>query len=143
MRADAQTETAVKSVLDAFAGKYARRDLDGLMSLFTPDADMVLYGTGADEKRMGLAEVRKQVQRDWSQSDATAITYSWTSVSAAGPVAWVAADVSFEAKVGGQEFTLPARLTGVLENREGKWLIAQTHFSFPAAGQEEGESFPT
>ncbi len=143
MKANAQTEAAVKAVLDAFADNYSRRDLEGLMSLFTPDADMVLYGTGADEKRVGLTETREQVQRDWSQSDGTAITYTWTSISAAGPVAWVAADVSFEAIIGDAKFTLPARLTGVLENRGEKWLIAQTHFSFPAAGQEEGESFPT
>jgi hypothetical protein len=38
--------------------------------------------------------------------------------------------------------TLPARITFVLEQRGGQWLIVQGHFSFPATGQAEGEAFP-
>ncbi len=48
------------------------------------DADVVLYGTGADEKRIGLEQIRAQVERDWSQSDSAAMMLDWTSVSAAG-----------------------------------------------------------
>ena len=142
MQADAQTEAAVKAVLDRFAENYTKRDIEGMMALFAPDADVVMYGTGADEKRVGSGEIRAQVERDWSQSEATTITYGWTSVSAAGSAAWVAADLTFKAKVGEQELTLEGRLTNVLENRGGKWLIVQGHFSLPAADQAEGESFP-
>ena len=142
MQADAQTEAAVKAVLDRFAENYTKRDLEGMMALFAPDADVVMYGTGADEKRVGSGEIRAQVERDWSQSEATTITYGWTSVSAAGSAAWAAADLTFKAKVGEQELTLEGRLTNVLENRGGKWLIVQGHFSLPAADQAEGESFP-
>jgi uncharacterized protein (TIGR02246 family) len=143
MKADAQTESAVMDVLDRFAENYAKRDLEGTLALFAPDADVVMYGTGADEKRVGLAEIQAQVVRDWSQSDATSITYDWTSVSAAGSVAWVAADIAFQVKVGGQELSLEGRLTGVLEKRGDEWLMVQGHYSLPATAQEEGESFPT
>jgi uncharacterized protein (TIGR02246 family) len=143
VKANEQTETAVKEVLESFADNYAKRDLKGVLALFAPDADVVMYGTGADEKRVGLAEIRRQVERDWSQSDTTSMTFGWTSISAAGSVAWLAADITFEANVGGQEITLEGRLTIVLENRSGKWLIVQGHFSLPAAEQVEGESFPT
>ena len=142
MKADAQTEAAVKAVLDSFAENYAKRDLEGVMALFAPDSDVVMYGTGADEKRVGPAEIRAQVERDWSQSEATSITYGWVSVSSAGSAAWLAPDISFKAKVGGEELTLEGRLTNVLENRGGKWLMVQGHFSLPAAAQSEGESFP-
>lgn len=143
MKADARTEAAVKAVLDKVAEGYAKRDLALLRAAFAPDPDVVMYGTGADEKRIGLAEIQAQAERDWSQADATAMTYEWTSISAAGPVAWVAADAAFRMKAGGQEVTLPARLTCVLENRGQEWLIVQAHFSFPATGQAEGASFPT
>jgi ketosteroid isomerase-like protein len=143
MKADAQTEAAVMTVLNRFAEDYAKRELEGVLALFAPDSDVVMFGSGADEKRVGLAEIKALVERDWSQSDAASFTYGWTSVSAAGPVAWVAADVTFKAKVGGQEVTLLGRLTGVLENRAGNWLLVQGHFSLPAATQAEGESFPT
>jgi len=36
---------------------------------------------------------------------------------------------------------MPARVSIVLENRGGKWLIVHSHFSTPAAGQQEGYSF--
>lgn len=143
MKADARTEVAVMTVLNRFAEDYAKRELEGVLALFAPDSDVVMFGSGADEKRVGLAEIKALVERDWSQSDAASFTYGWTSVSAAGPVAWVAADVTFKAKVGGQEVTLLGRLTGVLENRAGNWLLVQGHFSLPAATQAEGESFPT
>lgn len=143
MKADAQTVAAVKTVLDEFSKNYAKRDLEGLLGLFAPDPDVVMYGTGADEKRVGLAEIKAQVERDWSQSDATSLTYGWISISAAGSVAWLAADVTFTAMIGGQELKLMGRLTNVLENRAGKWLMVQGHFSLPVAEQAEGESFPT
>ncbi len=142
MKADAKTEKAVMAVLNKMAEGYARRDLEGVLSLFAPDPDVVMYGTGADEKRVGLAEIKAQVERDWSQSEASALMYGWTSVSAAGGVAWVAADATFRVQVGGQELSFPGRMTAVLEQRGDRWLFVQGHFSFPAAGQTEGESFP-
>ena len=143
MKADVMTEAAVKAVLDKVAEGYAKRNMALLLAAFAPDPDVVVYGSGADEKRIGLAELRAQAERDWSQAEATAVTYRWTSVSAAGSVAWVATDAAFKVKSGGQEMTLPARITFVLEKRGEEWLIVHSHFSFPASGQAEGEAFPT
>lgn len=143
MKADTQTEAAILNILDKFAEYYSNRNLTGVLALFAQDPDLVMYGTGADEKRIGPAELREQVERDWSQSDAISITREWTSVSSAGPVAWVAADIAFNAKIGVEELSFPGRLTAVFENRGGTWLMVQSHFSFPSGGQEEGESFPT
>lgn len=142
MKAEALTEAAVKAVLDTLAEGYAKRDLTLLRSAFAPDPDVVMYGTGADEKRVGLAAIQAQAERDWSQSEASSMTYGWTSVSAAGSVAWAATDAAVNVKAGDQEMTLPARITFVLEKRGERWLIVQAHFSLPAAGQTEGESFP-
>jgi ketosteroid isomerase-like protein len=143
MKADAETEAEVKSVLDRFAKDYENRDIDDLLSLFAPDSDVVMFGTGADEKRVGLVEIRKQAERDWSRSDATAIKFGQTSISAAGSVAWLATDATFMVRFDGQEYNLDGRATGVLEKRDGKWLLVQGHFSVPSGGQSEGEPFPT
>lgn len=142
MKADAKTEAAVKAVLDKFAETYAKRDWNSMRACFASDPDVVMYGTGADEKRIGLMQIQAQAERDWSQTEAGTIAYKWTSVSAAGSVAWAAVDGAFNLKVEGQEMTFPARITFVLEKRDDKWLIVQSHFSLPAAGQEEGESVP-
>lgn len=143
MKADAQTESAVMATLNQLAEGYATRELERVMSVFAPDPVVLVYGTGADEKRVGLDEIRMQVQRDWSQAESTSLTYDWTLVSAAGDVAWVAADATFHVRAGEQAMSLPARLTMVLQKRADRWLVMQGHFSFPAQGQSEGESFPT
>lgn len=142
MQADSQTATAVKGVLDKIAQAYASRDLDLLRSAVAPDPDVLMYGTGADEKRVGWAEIKLQAQRDWSQTDSAEVRYGWMSISAAGNVAWAATDATFELSAGGEVMSLPARITVVLEKRGDQWLMVQSHFSFPAAGQEEGEAFP-
>ena len=43
MKADAATEAAVLARLASFAEKYAARDLEGAMSHFAPDADVVMF----------------------------------------------------------------------------------------------------
>lgn len=143
MKADAKTEIAVMAVVDKFNETYARRDIDGLLALFAPDSDLVLFGTGADEKRVGLAELKFQAERDWAQTDSISFELGWHSVSAAGSVAWLAAEGMGQAKFDGQEMSFPFRFTAVLEQRGNKWLFTQGHLSTPAPGQAEGESIPT
>lgn len=143
MKADEKTETAVLAVLNTWYDGYAARDMDRIMALLAPDPDVLLIGTGADERRVGLTEIKALFERDWSQSEASSIELGWHSVSSAGSVAWVASDVIVHVKVEGQEMHLPARITAVLERRGDKWLFVQLHCSLPAAGQAEGEAWPT
>jgi ketosteroid isomerase-like protein len=69
--------------------------------------------------------------------------YGWISVSGAGNVAWAAVDAVFHMAADGQEMSMPARITAVFEKRGEDWLIAQSHFSFPAMNQEPGQSTPS
>ena len=140
MNADARTGKEVDAVIDQLANAYKTRNLKDLMACFAPDPDVVLYGTGADEKRVGPDQIRAQAERDWSQTESIAITFTSRSISAAGLVAWAALDGAFEIRASGQQMTLPTRVSFVLEKRDGKWLIVHSHFSTPAAGQEESSS---
>ncbi|MFQ6028468.1 MAG: nuclear transport factor 2 family protein [Dehalococcoidia bacterium] len=143
MKADSTTEAAVIAVLNRFGEAYASRDIDGIMSILSPDPDLFLYGTGADEKRIGPAEFRIQAERDWAQTETASFEFGEHTVSAAGSVAWVATEGAFRGRISGEEVTVPVRLTCVMENRQNQWLIAQAHFSVAHAEQEEGESFPS
>jgi ketosteroid isomerase-like protein len=142
MKANAETEAAVLGVLDKFIETYKNRDINGLMSLFPADENQVMYGTGADEKRIGRDQIKFQAQRDWSQTEALNFNMTWRQVSAAGPVAWVAADGFGKGKAGGEDFQFPFRMTCVLEKQGGEWFMVQSHISLPAAGQNEGDSIP-
>ena len=144
MKADAQTEAAVMAVLEQFRQAYTQQDMQLALSLFPPDLDVVLIGTGADEKCVGLGDIQRQFERDWAQSESLAVEWgSGSSVSAAGPVAWVVLpEALVRVTAGGQTMELPLRLSAVLEQRGGRWLFMHVHFSFPAAGEAESESFP-
>jgi len=143
MKADPKTEATVMNVVNQFTEAFAKRDLDAMLALYAPDPDVVVIGTGGDEKRIGLAEIKALVERDFAQFEDASLKIGWHSVSAAGSVAWVAADAIVRANTSGREIGLQARLTVVLERREDRWLIVQFHGSVPAAGQKEGEAFPT
>ena len=142
MKANGKTEAAVLAVLNKFMESYKKRDIDGLLALLAPDDDIFMFGTGADEKRIGRDQIRFQAERDWSQTEALAFNLTWRQVSAAGPVAWVAAEGLGQGKAGGQAFEFPMRMTSVLEQRGGEWFVVQSHVSLPAPAQEEGDSVP-
>lgn len=141
MKADSRTEGEVKATLQKLTDSFRNRDLKAFSECFAPDADVVLYGTGADEKRIGPEEIRTQVERDWAQSESAAMLFDWTSVSAAGSVAWVAIDGAFKFRADGQDGTIPVRVSIVMEKRDGRWLIVHAHFSTRAGAQEEGQSY--
>ncbi len=142
MKANAKTESAVLAIMNRFLETYQQRDIDGLMALFAPDDDQILFGTGIDEKRIGRDQIRYQAERDWAQTEALAFNFNWHQISAAGAVAWVAAEGQGQGKVGGQEIEFPLRMTAVLEQRNDEWFLVQSHVSLPAAGQEGGDSVP-
>ena len=142
MKADKKTETEVMAVINRFLETYTRRDAEGTLALLAPDPDILLIGTGADEKIVGIEQARKQLKRDYEQSGDISIRLGPVAISAAGPVAWVAADSTWRVKLGGQDVNYNWRWTMVMEKRQGKWLIMQSHLSAPAYSQAEGQSFP-
>jgi len=141
MKADAHTAGEVEAAIQKMTDAYKTRRLNDLMGCFAPDSDVVVYGTGVDEKRVGPEQIQSQVERDWSQADSIEMSFTSKSISAAGNVAWAAMDGAFNLRADGQDAAIPARVSFVLEKRDGKWLIVHSHFSTPAAGQEEGSSF--
>ena len=143
MRADAKTEAEVMAVVNQVKEAFNKRDLNSIPLLFAPDPDVIFYGTGADEKGIGLDGVKADWERAFAQSDASSMELLWSSVSAAGSAAWGAFDGFARVSVKRQEISFPIRFTMVLERRDGQWFIVQSHASTPSAGQKEGESWPT
>jgi ketosteroid isomerase-like protein len=140
--ADPSTASAVRATLDRFIAGYQKGDVDLVVGTLVPDGDLVLIGTAADERRVGIAEARAQFERDLSQSESRSLKVGWTSISSAGNVAWIASDLIVEAVSGGQSTSFPVRLTAVLVETAGDWKFAQAHLSTSDASTTEGHSFP-
>src|SRR5262245_63415059 len=127
MRPDPRTEAEVREVLARIVDTAERRDVDGAMAMFADDADVFLYGTGVDEARKGLREIRQQIERDLSQSDAWSWTLGPQSVSSAGAVAWTAGDLVIRVVMGERTGRARDRLAPVLATSLGRRLVSELH----------------
>ena len=143
MRADPKTEAAVVNIVKQGFEAFTKRDLDAVIAFFAPDPDVVVIGTGGDEKCVGLAEIRNIFERAFAQFEEASFKFGWHSVSAAGSVALLATDVTLYVKTSDRQISEQVRLTVVLEQRGDRWLIIQWHDSLPAAGQKDGQAFAT
>ena len=135
MNASTQTQAGVQATLQQWKDAYSQQDLDRALAVIAPDEDVVGIGTGPDEWRVGPDQFKVQIERDFAQAEALSVAYEPLVVSEAGPVAWVAGRATVQARVEGQDLTLTGRFTAVLERRDDRWLLMQTHFSLPAAEQ--------
>lgn len=135
-------EGAVIGTLNEIMRDFESRDIEASLSHYAPSATLSGFGTGADEKAVGLDQLRAGFERDLSQSGAMHFNLDWSLVGISGQVAWVAADVTINVEVPGRgEITFPARLSVVLQDYDGRWLIEHSHLSVAAGNQEEGQSF--
>jgi uncharacterized protein (TIGR02246 family) len=143
MKADPKTEAAAMGVVQQWFEAFAKRDINGLMTFFAPDPDVVAIGTGEDEKCVGPNKIKVILERAFAQFEDASVKFGWHSVSVVGSVALVAVDVILNMKTDEQEISEHLRLTVALEQRVNGWLIIQWHDSLPAAGQEAGQAFAT
>ena len=142
MEADAKTKAEIVKTMREMWKAYARLDVDGVLAFYAPDPDTVVMGSGVDEVYVGPKQAKKGLKRDFAQTRSVKVGLSKVRVSAAGKVAWLAANCLFTAYVTGCTVEMAGRLTAVLEKRQGRWLIMQSHFAMPYAGQAAGQSFP-
>ena len=132
-------ESAALALLQQWLACYRAKDVEGILAL----ASGVMVGTGADEVCFGLAALRAQTLRDFSQSDALDMTFSRVRVAAGSDAAaFVYCDVVVTGSAAGAAFEMPGlRLTAGLVRSAQGWRFAQMHLSAPNAAQDAGSSF--
>lgn len=138
---DEQAVAEVRSVMYRMAERYGAADVEGVMAFFVDDAPANI-GTGADEIRFGVSEVRSQISRDVSEVESLSMTMENLRVKVFGDGAFAYSDVVFAATVGGERMSYPARTTVGLTRTAAGWQIVQIHTSFPYDGQASGRSWP-
>jgi class 3 adenylate cyclase len=143
VKADPATEAEILAICERGTRSLDGGSLDGYFESVAPDDDVVLYGTGADEKLVGRDCIPLRVPRQIEETRASSTRIDWYSVSLSSDrsVAWVSMDCTQSIVMGGSYIAYPLRFTGVLERREGRWMFVQQHSSIP--GHPEGTSHPT
>lgn len=119
----------INEFFERFIKTYPKTDVNEYLSLFSKDANLVMFGTG--NKWVGYEEYKTAPQEDKDNYEDISIKFDWKKINYHGKIAWIAAEVTVTLKPDGQKVSIPGRLTGVLKKTGDGWLIVQGHISVP------------
>jgi len=127
--------TTVKSVIDQFYQLHVTENMELLSQIMAHDEDMVNFGTDAVEHWIGWESVKEAFQKQWDSFENPEILLREQAIkiSRSGNVAWYSMLLDFKVESEGKEILWnDVRTTGVLEKRDGRWIVVQFHNSLPA-----------
>ncbi len=133
MKPESKPETQIMAALTGLTHAYGSGDYRLVVALYAPDDDTVAFGPTIGEKWIGPVAIAAAYERELKNFPESNLEFVWVSISNVGPVAWVAADCKAHVKIDGKVLLLEGRFSAVFERRGERWLIRQSHFSFPAA----------
>lgn len=115
-------------MLGELRAAIAERRLEGALSLFAPDADSIVMGSGLSELAKGPLEIRAFLGALLAQPEPLTWEWDYVSISSCGDVAWLSLEGAIVVGRGAR----PYRISGVLERRQGRWLWTLFHGSEPS-----------
>jgi ketosteroid isomerase-like protein len=130
-------EKEVKDWLNVYAKAYEKKDLNALMSMISPDPTTVSVDSDPQGRHIGIDAIKKAYQAEFDQTQSVVLEYTWLSAGSKGDLAWFATELTAKVDLGKEKFQVPGRWTGVLEKREGKWMMIMSHFSYIAQDEKE------
>ena len=131
-----QEKAAVTQVIKNSIGWAEEKDFDLLYSCFGQDAEFFIYHPDAESTIRGFEAFRDHAERVFGNDKFKATGFRVKNLqinfSRGGDIAWYNCLLDDFGEWDGEPFGWEnCRWTGVLEKREGKWVIVQMHFSFP------------
>src|SRR5436309_396198 len=137
--------TGPEATLRALVQANADKDISTLTRLMAHDTDIVSYSIGG-RKYVGWPQFEREMQEEFRTVTRLEIPIIALKVWTHGEVAWFAMELDYIRYVGtGSEqrrMLLPLRETGVLERREGEWVLTAWHESFRAEAAPLALSVP-
>jgi hypothetical protein len=130
---DQSAEATVRALVRA----NAEKDMETMSRLMAHDADITSYTIGG-RKYVGWADLERDMLEEFSSAAVIEIPVRELTVWTRGDLAWYAMEVDYIRTVTTgsqpQRTLLPLRETGVLERRNGQWVLLSWHESFRNAG---------
>ncbi|MEK7869445.1 MAG: nuclear transport factor 2 family protein [Nitrospirota bacterium] len=125
-----------ESVIRALVDANAARDLDGMSRLMAHDDDATGYTIGG-RKYVGWPELERDIRDEFAFVEKLEMPITGLKVWTKDDLAWFAMELDYIRYVndGGQlhHTVIPLRESGVLEKRQGQWLLVSWHESLRAA----------
>ena len=138
-KVDTEAEKAkVKTVLDQYVQASKTEDMELVSKIMAHDADMVNFGTDAAERLVGWEALKEVMQKSFAATENSKLSVKDQAIKVhdSGKVAWFSEIFDCIVVSQGKEVKLEGlRFTGVLEKRNGNWVIVQSHLSVPVSGQ--------
>ena len=112
------------------------KDTAALFNTFVPDSTLFIFSPDSASTLTGFKTIRYLADNVWMTDHFKAVECNVKNLriqfSKGGDVAWYSCYLDDISEWDGQKSGwLNVRWTGVLEKKEGKWLIMQMHFSYP------------
>jgi hypothetical protein len=134
--ASSQESNTPESVIRTLVRANAEKDMATLSRLMAHDADITSYSIGG-RKYVGWPTFEKEMQEEFVNVQKLEIPIVELKVWTKGDLAWFTMELDYIRYVGtGPELkrtVLPLRETGVLERRDGQWVMLSWHESFRSA----------
>src|SRR5215472_12007075 len=134
LAADNQTPEAT---IRALVRANVEKDMSTLSRLMAHDVDIISYSVGG-RKYVGWPDLERDVQEEFDSASKLDIRITELKVWTKGEIAWFTMEVNYIRTVTRgteqQRASLPLRETGVLERRNGQWVLLSWHESFRDAG---------
>lgn len=130
---DHNAEAAIRALVQA----NAEKDVDTLSKLMAHDADITSYTIGG-RKYVGWPDFERDMKEEFQSAHRIEIPIRELKIWTKGDLAWYAMELDYIRTVvqgnESQRALLPLRETGVLERRNGQWVLLSWHESFRNAG---------
>jgi ketosteroid isomerase-like protein len=130
---DQSAEAAVRALIRA----NAEKDIETLSRMMAHDADITSYTIGG-RKYVGWPDFERDMQEEFQSAHTIEIPIRELKVWTKGDLAWYAMEIDYIRTVksgnDSRRAMLPLRESGVLERRNGQWVLLSWHESFRNAG---------
>jgi ketosteroid isomerase-like protein len=123
-----ELETAVRALVRA----NAEKDLPAMSKLMAHDADITSYSIGG-RKYVGWPELERDIKEEFANVAVLNLPISELKVWSKGDIGWYTMELDYVRVLGQgpdqQRAVMPLRETGVLERRNGRWVLLSWHES--------------
>ena len=126
---------AIEQLLENYIIANETQDYNLIESIWSPESDIILYGTDSHERLVGWTNIRNAFKEQFGQIEETYISASdqFIKINCTGNTAWFAEALSYNFMYKGEAKKFEGlRFTGVVEKTDGQWKIVQAHLSVPA-----------
>ena len=130
---NSELETTVRALVRA----NAEKDLPTMSRLMAHDADIISYSIGG-RKYVGWPNLERDIKEEFEKVASLDLPISELKVWSKGDIGWYTMELNYVRVLGQgpsqERAVLPLRETGVLERRNGQWILLSWHESFRNVG---------